>query len=62
VLAAVELDQLAQGLAAQPWLVVGWRESHKPASIIQPRSVSRETLSPCRSRSLSVARVGPKSA
>src|SRR3978361_201349 len=71
VLAAVDLDQLAQVLTAMARLVeplaLGPRQPDPgldhpgPAWIIQARSVSRETRRSWRSSSFSAASVGPKS-
>ena len=64
MLAAVDLHQLAQGLAAQPRLMkrAALLAGEPQARPRHPaRSVSRETFSPC-SASISAASVGPKSA
>jgi hypothetical protein len=64
VLAAVDLHQLAQALAAQPGLVeaAALPAGEPQARVGHPlRSVSRETVRPCLSASVSAASVGPKS-
>jgi hypothetical protein len=62
VLAAVDLDQLADTVAPGARRFRRClRSSHSPASIIHSRSVSRPSVIPCTSRSFSAASVGPKS-